>query len=85
MKQFIQQLFKDKTGSYSMREMVIMVLLIALLISWTAKQFFGKDVPEFMFFSFSSLIAAGCFGYTFEKMGMIGAGSAINPEPNTEQ
>jgi hypothetical protein len=69
MKQFIQQLLKDKLGSYSMRELVIGVLLGALVVSWIAKQFYNKDVPEFMFYSFSSLIAAGCFGYTFEKRG----------------
>lgn len=67
MKQFISELFKDKTGSYSLRELVIGVLLVALLISWIAKQFFNKDVPEFMFYTFSSLIAAGCFGYSFER------------------
>jgi len=71
MKQFIQQLFRDKLGSYSMREMVIAVLLAALIVSWIGKQFYGKDVPEFMFFSFSSLIAAGCFGYSFEKKGTL--------------
>lgn len=69
MKQFIQQLLKDKLGSYSMREMVIAVLLAALIISWIAKQFYNKDVPEFMFYTFGSLIAAGCFGYTFERKG----------------
>lgn len=69
MKQFIQQLFKDKLDNYSMREVVIAVLLIALLVSWIAKQFCGKDVPEFMFYTFGSLIAAGCFGYTLEKKG----------------
>ena len=67
MKQFIQQVLKDKTGSYSMRELVIGILLGALLISWIAAQFFGRLIPEFMFYSFSSLIAAGCFGYTLEK------------------
>lgn len=69
MKQFIQQLFKDKLDNYSMREVVIAVLLIALLVSWIAKQFWSKDVPEFMFYTFGSLIAAGCFGYTLEKKG----------------
>ena len=69
MKQFLQQLFKDKLGSYSMREAVIAVLLTALIISWIAKQFFNKDVPEFMFYTFGSLIAAGSFGYTFERKG----------------
>ena len=67
MKQFIQQLLKDKHSNYSMREFAIGILLIALLISWVAQQFFHKDVPEFMFYTFGSLIAAGCFGYSFEK------------------
>lgn len=79
MKQFIQQLFKDKTNSYSMREMVIAVLLGAMLISWISAQFFHQPVPEFMFYSFASLIAAGCFGYTLEKK----AGVPDAP-PNTE-
>jgi hypothetical protein len=69
MKQFIQQLLKDKLGSYSMREAVIGILLVVLIISWMAQQFFNKNVPEFMFYTFGSLIAAGCFGYTFEKKG----------------
>ena len=69
MKQLIQQILRDKLGSYSMREVVIGVLLLALIVSWIAKQFFGRDVPEFMFYTFGSLIAAGCFGYTFEKQG----------------
>lgn len=65
--EFISQLFKDKNGSYSLREVVIGLLIVALMVSWIAKQFFNKDVPEFMFYSFTSLIAAGCFGYSFEK------------------
>lgn len=66
-KAFLQQLFKDKNGSYSLRELVIAVLLIVLVISWIGQQFFGKEVPESMFFTFASLIAAGTFGYSFEK------------------
>ena len=71
MKLFFQQLLKDKLGSYSMREFVIGILLIVLVISWIAQQFFHKDVPEFMFYTFASLIAAGCFGYSFEKKAAI--------------
>ena len=67
MKQFIQQLFKDKTNSYSMRELVIAILLGAMLISWIGAQFYSHSVPDSIFYSFSSLIAAGCFGYSFEK------------------
>jgi len=67
MKHFIMQIFKDKNGSYSIREVLIAILIIAMLVSWIAKQFYGKDVPEFMFYSFVSLITAGCFGYSFEK------------------
>jgi hypothetical protein len=67
MKQFMQQLLQDKLGSYSMREFSIGVLLLCLIVSWAGQQFFGKAVPDFMFYTFSSLIAAGCFGYSFEK------------------
>ena len=64
---FLQQLLKDKNGSYSMRELVIGVLLLVLVASWVGQQFFGKAVPESMFFTFASLIAGGTFGYSFEK------------------
>ena len=67
MKTFIQQIFKDKNGCYSLREIVIALLLIALLTSWIATQFFQRTIPEFMFYAFASLIGAGCFGYSLEK------------------
>ena len=67
MKAFFTQLFKDKNGCYSLREVAIALLILALLISWVAQQFFNKTVPEFMFYAFASLIGAGCFGYSLEK------------------
>jgi hypothetical protein len=67
MKNIIHQLFKDKNESFSLREVAIAVFVLVLIISWIARQFFGLEVPEFMFYSFSSLIAAGLFGYSFEK------------------
>jgi hypothetical protein len=67
MKHFFQQLLKDKDGNYSIREVVIALLILAIFASWIAKQFFQKDIPEFMFYSFASLIGAGCFGYSLEK------------------
>lgn len=67
MRHFFKDIFKDKNNQYSLREVVIALLVLALLISWVAKQFYNKDIPEFMFYSFTSLIAAGCFGYSFEK------------------
>ena len=67
MKNFFQQLFKDKDGSFSLRELVIALFVVIIIVSWVAKQFFGKDVPEFMFYSLSSLVGAGCFGYSLEK------------------
>jgi hypothetical protein len=74
-KAFIEQLLKDKNGTYSLRELVIAVLLIALVISWIGQQFFGKAIPESMFFTFASLIATGTFGYSLEK-------KAMEPPPN---
>ncbi len=67
MKTFFTQLFKDKNGCYSLREVAIALLILALLTSWIAQQFFNKTVPEFMFYAFASLIGAGCFGYSLEK------------------
>ena len=67
MKNFLQQLLKDKNGSFSLRELAIALFILVIIISWVAKQFFKYDVPEFMFYSFVSLVGAGCFGYSIEK------------------
>jgi hypothetical protein len=66
-KSCLRQLFKDKNNCYSLREIATSILIIAMITSWLAKQFFNKEVPEFMFYSFASLIGAGCFGYSIEK------------------
>jgi hypothetical protein len=66
-REFFLQLLKDKNNSYSLRELVVAVLMLVLVISWVGQQFFNKPVPDSMFFTFASLIAAGCFGYSFEK------------------
>lgn len=67
MKHFIKQILQDKNGSFSLRELLIAVLILIIVVSWVAQQFFGKNIPEFMFYSFISLIAAGCFGYSLER------------------
>ena len=67
MKKFIQEILRDKNGDFSLRECVIAILILIIVVSWIAQQFFSKAVPEFMFYSFTSLVAAGCFGYSIEK------------------
>ncbi len=67
MKNFLQQLLKDKNESFSLREMAVALFILVVIVSWIAKQFFKYDVPEFMFYSFVSLVGAGCFGYSIEK------------------
>lgn len=64
---FLLQLFRDKDGSFSLRELATALFIVVLIVSWIARQFFGLDVPEFMFFSFVSLVGAGCFGYSLER------------------
>lgn len=66
-KNCFQQLFKDKNNCYSIREIATALFVSALLCSWVGMQFFGRVMPEFMFYSFASLVGAGCFGYTIEK------------------
>ncbi len=67
MKDFFRQLFKDKDGNFSMRELAIALFILVVIISWIAQQFFNKAVPEFMFYSVVSLVGAGCFGYSIER------------------
>lgn len=66
-KNCLRQLFKDKNDCYSLREIATALLIIAMLTSWIAQQFFHKNIPEFMFYSFATLIGAGCFGYSIER------------------
>lgn len=66
-KNFLSQILKDKHGSYNLREVVTLVFVIITVISWIAQQFFSLQIPEYMFYSFVSLIGAGCFGYSIEK------------------
>lgn len=79
-KNCLKHLFKDKNGCYSMRELATALLIIAMITSWIAQQFFHKDVPEFMFYSFATLIGAGCFGYSIEKKTFIDNDSTNNNE-----
>lgn len=67
MRDFLLQLVRDKNGDYSLREVVTVLLIVVMLLSWIAQQFLGKAVPEFMFYAFTSLIAVGCFGYSLER------------------
>jgi hypothetical protein len=60
-------LIKDKNGSFSLREVVVALLVLMVMGSWIGEQFFGKHIPEYMFYSFITLIGAGCFGYSIEK------------------
>jgi hypothetical protein len=67
MKEFGKQILQDTDGSYNLREVVTMIFVIITIISWIAQQFFGLAVPEYMFYSFVSLVGAGCFGYSIER------------------
>ena len=67
MQNFLKQLLKDKKSSYSLREVAVAVFILVIIISWIARQFFKLEVPESMFYSFVSLVGAGCFGYSIEK------------------
>ena len=67
MRNFLQDILKDKTGGYSLRELIIAVSMALVVISWIAQLLFNISIPEYMFYSIVSLIAAGCFGYSIEK------------------
>jgi hypothetical protein len=67
MREFFRNILKDKSGTFSLRETVVAIFVVVTLIAWMAEQFFFLSCPEFMFYGFVSLIAAGCFGYSLER------------------
>lgn len=67
MADFIKQLLKDKSGQYSLREIVIAICMLLIVASWVAQLVFGIPTPDSMFYAIVSLVAAGCFGYSIEK------------------
>lgn len=66
-KDIIHQLLKDKDGNFSLREVITIIYVLMSIVSWIAQQFFGAEVPEYMFYAFISMIGAGTFGYSLEK------------------
>jgi hypothetical protein len=64
---YLKELLKDKTHNYSLREFVIAMCMVLIVISWFSQLLFNVTVPEYMFYSIVSLVAAGCFGYSIEK------------------
>ena len=67
MQDFLKQILQDKNHQYSLREVVIALFVLCIISSWLAQQFLQLPIPEFMFYGFVSLVAAGCFGYSLEK------------------
>ncbi len=67
IKQIIHQLLQDKDGNFSLREAIALIYVLMSIIAWIGAQFFGLHVPEFMFYSFMSMIGAAAFGYSLEK------------------
>ena len=67
MQDFIKTILRDKSGAFSLRELVVAIFVLATLTAWISEQFFSLTCPEYMFYGFVSLIAAGCFGYSIEK------------------
>lgn len=61
------EILKDKNGYYSLREVVTALFVLIVFVGWIGQQFFGLVFPEYMFYGFISLIAAGCFGYSIER------------------
>ncbi len=66
-KQIIHQLLQDKDGNFSLREAIALVYVLMSMVAWISQQFFGLHIPEYMFYSFMSMIGASAFGYSLEK------------------
>jgi hypothetical protein len=69
MSRFFKDILKDKSGEWSLRELIIAISMVLVIASWAAQLAFSVPTPEYMFYSIVSLIAAGCFGYSIERKG----------------
>lgn len=67
VKDILHQLLKDKDGNFSLREAITLTYVLMSIISWLAQQFLGREIPEFMFYAFISMVGAGTFGYSLER------------------
>mgnify|MGYP000954042642 CR=1 FL=1 len=67
IRQIIHQLLQDKDGNFSLREAIALIYVLMSIIAWVSQQFFGLHIPEYMFYSFMSMIGASAFGYSLEK------------------
>lgn len=67
IKQIIHQLLQDKDGNFSLREAIALIYVLMSIVAWLSQQFFGLHIPEYMFYSFMSMIGASAFGYSLEK------------------
>jgi hypothetical protein len=65
--QVIREIFKDKEGRYSLREIATAIFIAVMIISWISEQFFSFKASEYMFYTFGSLVGAGCFSYSLER------------------
>ena len=77
-KEFFSSILRDKNGYFNLREVVTALFVLVILVSWIAEQFFSLPVPEYMFYSFVSLVGAGCFGYSIERK------QKFNPNENEQ-
>lgn len=67
IRQIIHQLLQDKDGNFSLREAIALIYVLMSIVAWVSQQFFGMHIPEYMFYSFMSMIGASAFGYSLEK------------------
>jgi ABC-type uncharacterized transport system permease subunit len=67
IRHILHQLLQDKDGNFSLREAIALIYVLMSIVAWISQQFFGLHIPEFMFYSFMSMIGASAFGYSLEK------------------
>ncbi|MEM6268345.1 MAG: hypothetical protein AAF998_02855 [Bacteroidota bacterium] len=81
MRFLILQLFKDKNGDFSLREISTVLFVLMTVLSWFVDTFTPLETPEYMFWGFLSLVGVGKFGYSFEKRGSTPAPRIVRIDP----
>jgi len=64
----IKQIFKDKHGNYSAREIICVIAFVWCVVSAAAEQFGGHPVNETVFVTFAGMASAGFLGYSIDTL-----------------
>lgn len=61
------EFLRDKNGNLSLRELTVIILLVALLLAWLGDQFWGYSVNPTVYLTLAGALSSCQIGYSLER------------------